>query len=184
MFVLFLVRIGCMAKKLQFKNVTPFYVVSILLLISAIAVLAYFALEPYEQSARERDKERRSGVERFTSSLTTYHETTGEYPSTNGEITWAKVLLESGSTSFIPSPVEYKTMSFCASNTVSDSWCYANDGENAIVYTKLESKAELARCNTSEFDTPFFLWSSEMDKSGIVCTDGADPNTESIKFAY
>ena len=170
-------------KKLQFENVAPFYVVSILLLITVIAVLAYFALEPYEQSARQRDKERRSGVSRLSSALMIYFETNSEYP-TVAEMSWEKVLLKSKSLGFVPARVEYKTKSFCASNTVSGTWCYVHDGEHVIVYSSLESKAERARCNNSDFDVPFFLWSSEMEANGIVCTDGIDPSIGSIKFVY
>lgn len=164
-----------------------FTLVELLIVIAVLGVLAVVvlvAIDPLEQFARARDGGRKSSISQLGRSVQAY------YTSQNANFkaledagaAWMTTLQTAGEIKSIPSNANGPT--FICGGASQNSICFdtnqaaAGGTGEAVVYLKLESKSDQAKCTTAA-DTRY-VWSSADGRAGIVCNATISPGTQTF----
>ncbi|OGH11245.1 MAG: hypothetical protein A2857_06495 [Candidatus Levybacteria bacterium RIFCSPHIGHO2_01_FULL_36_15] len=158
-----------------------FTLVELLVVIAVLGILAtviLVAVDPLEQFARGRDASRKTVVGQLGRALSAYYTSqSATYPVQSA--TWMNTIgpapAGSGDIRTIPVNPNYAAggPNCAAAAANQNNFCYVMNGANppdAIVYLRLESRNEYAKCTNPATMTPFFVWSSTDGRAGLVCT--------------
>lgn len=149
------------AQNLQ-KGFTLVELIIVIAILGVLATVVLVSLDPAQQLARGRDAGRKTTVGQLSRAVEAYYTgRQGVYPTANAS--WITTLLNAGEVRSVPAA---PNAPLCTTN-VQNGWCYNTDGTTALVYARLESKSESAKCTTSE--NPFFVWDSTRGSTCLVC---------------
>jgi prepilin-type N-terminal cleavage/methylation domain-containing protein len=165
---------------LKNKGFTLIELLIVMAVLGVLAVVVLVAINPVQQLAKTRDAGRKSGVTQMGHALEAYYTSQGgEYPDAG---TWAADLVDSGDLSILPSMITNSLTSDCSTNA-SNAWCYNEDSNaSAVVYSALESDAEIeSKCGGSPTNA-FFVWSTVDGRAGLVCLLSGEPSPGTQSF--
>jgi prepilin-type N-terminal cleavage/methylation domain-containing protein len=181
----------------------------VMAILGVLAVVVLVAINPVQQLARTRDAGRKSAVSQVGRALEAFYtshggkyfyynpsppttncdtESPANLPFTNND-QWLTCLRNAGEISEIPASIDYQVTGVIpcqlpAMNNYSrqNGLCYAINGatgDQAVVYSRLESASEASKCKRSGFPIPFFIWSTADGRGGLVClaTDSSAPGS-------
>jgi len=164
----------------------------VMAILGVLAVVVLVAINPVQQLARTRDAGRKSAVAQVGRALEAFYTTHGgRYLLASNCNTdadpdlgpdWMTCLQDSGEMSSPAAEITYSVsgVTACVTQTISgivhvehNNLCYAVNtaGDEAIVYSRLESNSDASKCTTSG-NIPFFVWSTRDGRGGIVCISG------------
>jgi prepilin-type N-terminal cleavage/methylation domain-containing protein len=153
------------------KGFTLIELLIVIAILGVLAVVVLVAINPLEQLARTRDAGRISSVTQLGHAVQAYYTSqSAVYPP---EATWNTALTGSGELTTVPSAIAYSVagVSACTENVI-NNWCYDLDATNgAILYARLESNSNVARCATGQI--AWVVYSSADGRGGVVCTAAA-----------
>ncbi|MBI4059294.1 hypothetical protein HY404_03590 [Candidatus Microgenomates bacterium] len=151
-----------------------------IVLVVILGITAYLAIDPAEQNRKKLDAERKDSINALGGALAKFYQKNKVYPAGS----FIKTLQEAEVLDLpVKNPSSPGYSPLCAQDAVSDQgFCFAESSRESvvpregfkldrfmIVYAKMESKAERARCLPAAVDQTFFVWSSADNRSGIVC---------------
>ena len=182
---------NCPTNKKHNKGFTLIELLIVIAVLGVLAAVVLVAINPLEQLARGRDSGRKTTVGQLKNAAQAFYTShNATYSShTNG---WVTNLTNAGELKAIPASVAYNTGAACAASAVQgginsaveNGWCYYTDYLNdAVVYTRLESKSEITKCPTGQ-PVPFFLWNSKEGRAGVVCQATGTEPTGFLPFTY
>lgn len=164
------------------KGFTLIELLIVIAILGVLAVVILVAINPQEQLARTRDAGRTSSVTQLGHALQAFgasHE--GDYVTEAGTgcnpANWVQCLVEAGEIAVVPAQLDYNIAAAVgwdcgAGRGTINQWCYDSDGaappNNGIVYTRLESGSNDARCATTE--NAFVVFDTVSGRGGIVCS--------------
>jgi prepilin-type N-terminal cleavage/methylation domain-containing protein len=172
-----------------------FTLIELLIVIAVIGVLAaviLVAIDPFEQLSRGRDAGRKTTIAQLGRALQAYYTNSQAYPVTAG---WTNsdatnVLVLSGDIRRVPVvsgwPAALGTLA-CSTGTFSTSIpnvCYKVDSTSnqAIVYTKMESRAERNKVGcVGTFAQIFFVYSTIDGRGGTVNLATGEPAANTVQ---
>lgn len=152
------------------KGFTLIELLIVIAILGVLAVVVLVAINPLEQLARTRDAGRVSSVTQIGHAVQAYYTSQNAvYPPV---ATWNTALVNSGELSALPASVTATGYTACAESTaggVANGWCYDMSAANgAIVYARLESKSQIAKCTTAG-TVPYALYATVAGRGGVVC---------------
>lgn len=157
----------------NYVSAKGFTLIELLIVIAILGVLAtvvLVAINPLEQLARTRDSGRKSAVAQIGRSLQAF--ATSHDNALPDPTTWNTDLEGTGELQAFPVAIQYSagTVTPCTTNNVND-YCYSTDGDTppsfAIVFARLESASETARCTTGD---PYTVYDTVLGRGGLVCS--------------
>ncbi len=167
-----------------------FTLIELLIVIAVLGILAaavLVAINPLEQFARGRDAGRKSTIDQVGHAIQNYYTAqNGQFPPLSGTpgSGWMDALITAQELKNAPTNTgtgSYVTT--CTNPAVAENgWCYNVDitNGNAVVYARVESKAEALKANNSATTpcttTAWVVWSSSLGKTGDMCSN-TDPRT-------
>lgn len=159
------------------KGFTLIELLIVIAILGTIAVVALLAIDPLEQLRRSRDAGRLSTVAQLGHAVQGYAtgSADGSYPP--GDEDWIETLTNSGEITTTPSDAGGDG---CTNNAI-NNWCYDSDGEEAIVYARLESTRNKALCANPDSEIAWAVYSTEDGRGGVVCTGGSEPTAGGIQ---
>lgn len=125
-----------------------------------LGILSVKAGDFAEKKALKRDEKRLSQLGSLAERVVAYQTKTGSYPEANDM--WMDVMIDASVLDRLPPTIEGTT---CKTNAV-HNYCYAANGTQIIIYTRLESRLQNARCSGN---TAWGLYSLTNGRGGIVC---------------
>lgn len=156
-------------KNLQ-KGFTLIELLVVIAVLGVLAAVVAVAIDPGEQLARGRDSSRKNSLGQVVNAMQSYYTSMGAtYPVTGS---WMSTLTTAGELKSYPPAVSYTTAGIICTANASNGYCYYQSGTDAVVYVRLESKAEKNKCVQAGFGSstlPFFLWNSIDGKAGTFC---------------
>lgn len=167
--------------KIKYQREEGFTLIELLIVIAilgTLAVVVLLALNPIQQLARTRDSGRSSTVTQLGHALEAYATThNGVYPSTTTcpAGSWITTcLVGAGEISIAPKAIAYSAGGTSCGGEF--GWCYAVNAtvpNNAIIYTAVEAKANLSKCNGAtgcpSSTAASFVYSTADGRGGLVC---------------
>ncbi len=180
------------------KSLQGFTLIELLIVIAVLGVLAavvLVAINPLEQLARGRDAGRKSTASQLKNSVLAFFTArNGGFPA--DDATWIGNLVTAGEMNVIPALIAYAgggpAAGICTpAGKQQRNYCYDTDGTgiaggiatgalNAIVYVRLESAVEDAKCVTLT-DNAYYLWQYSSSNAGTVCVASTgDPAVGSV----
>ncbi len=155
-------------KEMTRKGFTLIELLIVIAILGTLAVVVLLALNPVQQLARTRDSGRQSTVTQLGHAMAAYATVNGGvYPTASS--TWIDdYLVDTGEISSAPQAVTYSTgdATGCGGQ---DDWCYASDGDSAVVYAEAEATSNRAKCGTAASDA-YFVYSTFDGRGGLVCS--------------
>lgn len=150
-----------------------FTLIELLIVIAVIGVLAavvLVAIDPGEQFARGEDSGRKTSVSSLGKAIQAYYTINNNYPP---QAAWNTTLISSGELKTFPTNPAGVTAPCAAPGVAIQEFCYKSTVTDAVVYTRLESKAERTKgtCAGSAANT-WYVWSSVSGRAGVVCQAG------------
>ena len=170
-----------------------FTLVELLIVIAIIGVLAVVvlvAINPTEQLAKGRDSGRISTttqVGRIIQAYYTAHVSQpNPYPRETPSFVWDDDLVSTGELSTFPGATAYSAygISACSENAVND-YCYDwASGLGSIIYLRMESMTQNAKCSGG--NVAWAVFSTGDGRGGVVCgaVSGLDPWAPGAGPAY
>ncbi len=135
-------------------------VVTVATLLSLLGYLSLKAGDFAEKSALKRDEKRLSQLGSLAEKVVVYEKMKGSYPAANPQ--WMDVMIEASVLDRLPPKIEGTS---CDTN-MSQNYCYAMKGTQVVIYTKLESRLQNARCSGN---SAWGLYSLTNGRGGILC---------------
>ncbi|MBP9687772.1 hypothetical protein KBD68_03890, partial [Candidatus Woesebacteria bacterium] len=89
--------------------------------------------------------------------------------------TWINTLVAAGEITVAPGAIAYNVTgtAACGATNVQNGWCYAfTAGTGAIVFARLESKANVSKCTTAG-NVAWVVYSTAAGRGGGICTANA-----------
>lgn len=143
-------------KKLQL-GIRSLVIIGCLLLLGILSVQAG---DFGEKKALKRDEKRLSQLGSLAERVVAYQKKTGDYPEANDK--WMEVMIDASVLDRLPPTIEGTA---CNTNAV-HNYCYARKQKQLIIYTKLESRLQNARCSGN---TAWGVYSLTNGRGGIIC---------------
>jgi prepilin-type N-terminal cleavage/methylation domain-containing protein len=165
-------------KKHVLSGFTLIELLVVLGVLSVLAAVLLILVDPAEQLARARDTGRKSSVGQLGRSLQAYYTQNGAaFPLSSSDDLWKTALTASELKSFPKAPSGADLVAAdCTSLTnptgdATDNFCYRSDGTNAVVFLKVESKADKIKAGNGTLcaSIAWYVWSSYEGKSGYYC---------------
>lgn len=158
-------------KKFPFSS--GFTLIELLVVIAILGVLAgavLVAINPLEQLARGRDAGRKSTVQQLGNAVQSFYTAQdATYPTQDA--TWMTTIQTSGELKTLPSnPTGTGYTVGCNTlNIAQNGYCYQNNGTDAIVYARAESRGSLTSAACTGTQVAWIVWSSAEGKTGLTC---------------
>lgn len=155
------------------KGFTLIELLIVIAILGTLAVVVLLALDPVQQLARTRDSGRYSSVTQLGHAIEAYATgNNGVYPTAS--TTWIDTLVAAGEITVAPGAIAYNVTgtAACGATNVQNGWCYAfTAGTGAIVFARLESKANINKCAAGQ--AAWVVYSTAAGRGGGVCTANA-----------
>lgn len=152
-----------------------------------LAIGTLILINPQQLMIEKRDAQRKKDITVIGEALISYAKSkNGQLPQ--GSNLWLSDLQVRGELPELPEDISYDTSNAVCKNNEQNGYCYSTDGKRpptfAIVYTKLESLKENAKCNASLGETAYAVYDMLSVRGGVVCTIGMEPtyNSEGQQF--
>lgn len=171
------------------KGFTLIELLIVIAILGVLAVVVLVAINPIEQLAKTRDAGRISTITQLGHSIQAYYTTQNATYPTETAPNWYDTMVTSGELSVMPSGIAYTAYSVagCSENVSNTTWCYDLTAANgAIVYARLESNANDAKCATAA-EIAWVVYSTADGRGGVVCTAAAATGLDPLAaggFAY
>lgn len=164
-------------------NNHAFTLIELLIVIAILGILATVVLvlvNPAERFSQTRDTGRITAIAQLGRAISQYFVVNNEtYPD---PLTWNEDLVGIGDINNFPSGIPYSRnmVSACTTNPApvdNGTFCYNLDisplNNGALVYAKLESTAQVIKCNL--IGDIYVVFSTADGKTGLICSNG-DPS--------
>lgn len=139
-------------------------IIIVVVLVGALGITVYLAFDPPEQAKIKRDEFRKSAIGEIGEAVGKYYR---EYKSYPGAI--SQLVSEEFLDNRLKNIEDDNFSLACSGKFVKEAgFCYSLASGKVSVFTKLESKAQRAYC-LAHPDSAYYLWSSDTNKSQIVC---------------
>lgn len=165
------------------KGFTLVELLIVIAILGTLAVVVLIALNPIQQLARTRDSGRRSTVSQLGHAIEANATGRGGvYLAPSG--TWITDLVTAGEIANAPQNPAYSVSGSSGACTLNsqNNFCYGTYATNtrAIVYARLESAAENAKCSAAN-PAAWAVYSTANSGGGILCTGaGANPGDPGV----
>lgn len=169
-----------------------FTLVELLIVIAVLGILAavvLVAIDPLEQLARGRDAGRKTAIGQLGHALQAYftaREGVGYIstvdPYQDGLVSAGE--LKTPATN--PNYAAIATPTCAGGDATQGNYCYhvVAGNQDAIVYTRLESKAEISKCPTAPNTVPWFVWTSNLGRAGGYCSTPTPPSSTLTTLSF
>ncbi len=132
--------------------------------ITAVQKLSYSFTSGYMNNNKQ------TTLIKLVDAVSRYYVSYTKFPASDSmSYDWIKEMVDKNEVSGVYEYVLETTspVSYCGTVTQT-GYCYQTDGQNSIIYVRLDSPADNDICVDSGY---FFLWSSADNKLGMVCLD-------------
>lgn len=157
-----------------------FTLIELLIVIAVLGVLAtvvIVAINPLENLAKTRDAGRLNSVGQLGHALEAFAtNSNGVYVAESN--TWMADLVTAGEINTAPARINNSINAYCSNANQQNGVCY-NATTNAggapiVVYSRLESKSNVSRCNAGQW--AYAVYSSADGRAGVVCRNSGAAN--------
>ncbi len=164
------------------KGFTLIELLIVIAILGVLAIVVLVAINPVQQLERTRDSGRKSTVTQLGHAVQAYYTSRGG-TFINESNTWISDLSNAGEISLIPNSIPYLPgITGCNTAYAQNGWCYRMSTSGAIVYARLGSNVEAAKCPTVG-QVPWFVYSTADGRAGLVCNTGtAEPTPGAQTF--
>lgn len=161
------------------KNNKGFTLIELLVVIGILGILAAVlltVLDPLEQLARGRDAGRITAVAQLSHAVDAYYTTNNNLYPDAAAAGWQTVLIAAGEVKNVAANPTYSangtTGWACGVVANEGNYCYNNDGTDAIVYVRAESKSSLTKAGGCAVQADaWIVWDSLDGRTGLICSN-------------